>query len=375
MRRTIQATEGASVYLLAICAGSVLSLFLSLALRNVTATFDGMSAYSWAGYAVMQAAFIAVVFVFGRVRRWDMVSVARLKKPASFKQFFLTPFIAIATILIFLPLANLWNSFLGVIGYRGAGVTMPEYSTVGAYFLSLFVMAVLPAFGEELLMRGGVFSGMSTKNVWFGVLISALLFSLMHANPLQTVHQFGLGVALALTVALTDSLFCASLVHFFNNFISITVTAYIPEVDAIYVRLGYYNWLTGAASVLVGLFMLVALMYALYRMGEKDKGFHIVSPRIDYDDFSIYVPSDQTVAKGNAFSRFFAFFASLFTKAGWTRLTSELSRRNGVELICSDAYLRSMGYNVSSARLLIGVWIAIGLAAVYWLYAFISGLV
>lgn len=372
MRRTIQAAEGASAYLLAICAGSILSLFLSLAMRYSDASFDGMGAYEWTGYALTQVAFAATTLIFVRVRKLDMRATLRLSAPVNLWQLALTPLIAIATILMFLPLANLWSAFLGIIGYSGAGATMPAYSNAGVYFLSLFVMAILPAIGEELLMRGCVFSALSTKHVWFGVLISALLFSLMHANPLQTVHQFGLGVALALTVALTGSVWCAALVHFFNNFISITVTAYLPQVDALYVKLGYFNWLTGAASVIVGAAALIALLYALYRLGEK-RGPRRISNRIEYEGFSIYAVDEGK--KSNAFVDFFKFFGSLFSKRGWKRLTDELTRRNGVELICSKRYLEEMGHTYPPSRLLFGVWLAIGLVAVYWLYAFIVGMV
>ncbi len=372
MRRTIQAAEGASVYMLAVCVGSVISLFLSLAFSRVSADFDGMSVFSWVAYALMQAAFIATVLLFGRLRKWDFKQVVRFKKPVNMWQLALTPLIAIAAVLAFLPLANLWSAFLGVIGFSGAGAAMPHFSNAGVYMLSLLIMAVLPAVGEEMLMRGGVFSGLSTKNVWFGTLISALLFSLMHANPLQTVHQFGLGVVLALTVALTGSIFAASLVHFFNNFISITVTAYMPEVDALYVRLGAFNWLTGTASTIFGLFMLIVLFYALYRLGERGRSSKIVG-RIDYDEFSIYSVDERR--KNNVFADFFKFFASLFTKAGLRRVTSELTRRNDIQLVNSKAYLESMGQNIPAGKLLLGVWIAIGLMTVYWLYSFILGLI
>ena len=63
MRRTISASEGSSIYITGICAGSIFSLFLSLALKNVNGSFDGMSVYSWCGYALMQVAFIATVFI------------------------------------------------------------------------------------------------------------------------------------------------------------------------------------------------------------------------------------------------------------------------------------------------------------------------
>lgn len=111
MRRTIGASESSSIYLLGICVGSLLSLFLSLALRNVSATLDGMSVYSWCGYAIMQVGFIATVFVYTRVRKVDVVRVAKIKGKLNPVQIVILPFIAIATILVFLPLANAWSAF------------------------------------------------------------------------------------------------------------------------------------------------------------------------------------------------------------------------------------------------------------------------
>ncbi len=360
MIKSIRASESSAIFMLGICAGSLLSLFLSLALSKVNAEFDGMSVMNWAGYAIMQVAFIACVLVYAKARRLDEKSVARVRKPRNPLQLLLTPFIAIATILVFLPLANAWTSFLGVIGYHGAGVSMPSYSNVGVYFLSLLIMAVLPAFGEEFLMRGNVFGGLSSRNVWFGILMSALFFSLMHSNPVQTVHQFGIGATLAITLILTDSIWSCVLVHFFNNFISITLTAYLPQVDAIYVGLGYFNWLTGAASVVVGLILLVILFYALYRMGGREE-FGIVKGGIEYDEFTIYAVREEE-QKRNPVTDFFSFFGSLFTKSGWRNVTRVLTRKN-----CVEYY--------GKAQPMAGVWIALGLVIVYWLYSFISGLI
>lgn len=359
MKRTLFASESSSMYLFGICAGSILSLFASLILTRVDVWLDGMSLYDWLGYALMQVAFVATVLVFCKVRRVNVGYACRLGAPKRLWQLALMPFIAIAAIMVFLPFANLWSEFLALIGFKGSGASMPRYSNVGIYFLSLIVMAVMPAVGEELLMRGGVFRGLSSKGLWFGVLISATLFSLMHANPLQTVHQFGLGVVLALVAVLTDSLWACCIVHFVNNFASITMAAYLPEIDALYFKLGYFNWLTGAASVLVGLFALVALLYAVYRLGDGARNFRVTSGGIEYDEFTIYAIDDNK--KQNPVSQFFAFFKSLFTRSGWRRLTLTLTRSNGIE--------------IRSEQKLYGVYIALGLVAVYWLYAFIRGLV
>lgn len=362
MRRTIGASESSSIYLLGICVGSLLSLFLSLILRNVSATLDGMSVYSWCGYAIMQVGFIATVFVYARVRKIDVVRIAKLRGKLNPMQIALLPLIAIATILVFLPLANAWSAFLGVIGYHGAGVSMPSFSNAGIYFLALFVMAIMPAIGEEIFMRGTVFPGLATRNVWFGVLMSGLFFSLMHANPVQTVHQFGLGVVLALVVALSGSIWASVIIHFFNNFISITLTAYLPQVDAIYVKLGYFNWLTGAASVVIGIVLLVCLLYLFYRAGDKRQKAGEVSNVYQEDGFTIVATANVTTKSENVFKGMIRFFKSLFTKQGRKSIQYELEERNEVEYIGKNQKLS-------------GVWIALALVCAYWLYAFISGLI
>lgn len=362
MRRTIGASESSSIYLLGICVGSLLSLFLSLILRNVSATLDGMSVYSWCGYAIMQVGFIATVFVYARVRKIDVVRIAKLRGKLNPMQIALLPLIAIATILVFLPLANAWSAFLGVIGYHGAGVSMPSFSNAGIYFLALFVMAIMPAIGEEIFMRGTVFPGLATRNVWFGVLMSGLFFSLMHANPVQTVHQFGLGVVLALVVALSGSIWASVIIHFFNNFISVTLTAYLPQVDAIYVKLGYFNWLTGAASVVIGIVLLVCLLYLFYRAGDKRQKAGEVSNVYQEDGFTIVATANVTTKSENVFKGMIRFFKSLFTKQGRKSIQYELEERNEVEYIGKNQKLS-------------GVWIALALVCAYWLYAFISGLI
>ncbi|MCM1305910.1 MAG: CPBP family intramembrane metalloprotease [Bacteroides sp.] len=361
MRKTIGASESSSIYLIAICAGSIMSLFMSLILSKADAEFGGMSVQSWVGYALMQAAFIASVLIYAKARKVDELSIAKIKKPRDFRQLLLTPFIAIATILIFLPLANLWGSFLDLIHFHGAGVAVPNDGNVGVYFLSLLVMAALPAFGEELLMRGNVFHGLSTKSVWFGILMSSLFFSLMHASPYQTVHQFGLGFAMAITLILTGSIWATVLVHFFNNFISITLSNYLPQVDAIYIELGYFNWLTGAASVIAGIVLLVLLFYILHRLGDKNGDFRVVETGIVYDEFTIS-PILPKETKINPIKGFFKFFASLFTVKGWRSVTRVLNRANDVNCL-------------GKAQPMIGVWIALGLSVIYWLYSFISGLI
>lgn len=360
MRKVIGASESSSIYIWGVCAGSILSTLFSLVLSKV-GYFAGMPIATWVCYVIMQIGFIATIFIYSSIRKIDVLSLARINRGFNWRQLILLPFIAIATILVFLPLANLWSAFLNLIGYRG-GVSVPLIDNVGLYFLSLLILAVIPAIGEEFLMRGCVFPGLSTRNIWFGILMSGLFFSLMHANPMQTVHQFGLGVVLAITLCLTGSIWCGVIIHFLNNFISLTLTAYLPQVDAIYVSLGYWNWLTGFASLVVGLFMLVILFYLLYRAnGNKD--YSVTDNGIVYGEYTLYVRADDEKEKKHSFFKdLFLFIKSLFTRNGWRNVTNKLSACNGIQ-------------EIGKAQNMIGVWIALGLVCVYWLLNFIAGLV
>ena len=361
MRRTIYANESSSIFLIALCVGNLLATLLVSFVRGV-GDFEGMAIMSWVSYALIQIMFVVSSIVYSAARKINVTAVTRMQKGLRPLQYLLLPFIAIATILVFLPLANAWAAFLRVIHFSGVGVAMPATSKVWVYFLALFIMAVMPAFGEEILMRGFVLHGTSTRSVWFGILISSALFSLMHANPVQTVHQFGLGLVLATVVAMSGSIWGAVLIHFLNNFISLTLTTYLPQVDAIYYALGYWNWLTGAGSVIVGLLLLAILLYLFCRAGDgKGERFRVVSGGIEYDEFTIYAQGEQE-KKNNIVSDTMRFLASLFTKRGWRDITFALTRTNGIE-------------TTGKEQNVLGVWLALGIVAVYWIVAFVQGFI
>ncbi|MBR4801110.1 MAG: CPBP family intramembrane metalloprotease [Clostridia bacterium] len=361
MKKTIYANEGSSIFLIALCVSNILATLLVSLVRGL-GDFEGMNIMSWVTYALIQIMFIVSAIVYSAVRKLNVPAVTRMNKGLKPLQYVLLPFIAIATILVFLPLANAWAAFLNVINYHGSGVAMPATDKVWVYFLALFIMAVMPAFGEEILMRGFVFHGTSTKSVLFGLLLSSALFSLMHANPVQTVHQFGLGFVLAVVVASSGSIWGAVLIHFFNNFISLTLTTYLPQVDELYVRLGYYNWLTGAGSVVIGFFLLVVLLYLFYRAGEKkQERFKVVSNGIEYESFTIYA-QDENKKKSNLFLDTLRFVGSVFTKRGWMAILNALTRSNGIE-------------TTGKEQNVLGVWLALGVVGVYWFVAFVQGLI
>ena len=100
------------------------------------------------------------------------------------------------------------------------------------WVISLFYGVVGP-FCEELVFRGIIYKGYRMDGGRRGALIlSSLMFGLMHMNANQAVYAFVLGVVLALIYEATGSLWASFLCHFIFNLkttISIFLLNYIDE--------------------------------------------------------------------------------------------------------------------------------------------------
>lgn len=167
--------------------------------------------------------------------------------------FLLTLSITLPLLLITGFVSNVWNGALSLMGYE-SGSSSASAQTVGALLTEIAVSAVLPAVFEELTHRGLLFATYRDAG-WRVVVVSALLFALMHQYIVQTGYTFALGLCLAAMTYYTGSVLPAVFVHFFNNFISV-VSGYAELVPAFGVINTVRNWLYGS---LVGIIVLCIL--------------------------------------------------------------------------------------------------------------------
>ena len=118
--------------------------------------------------------------------------------------------------------SSLTNCFLQVLydlGYSSLASDM-VISSIGDYLIYVAFVCVLPAVCEEILFRGLIFTGLKKISTVVGVFGSAFLFMIMHGSPDQTVHQFILGIVLALAFLVANNLWVPILMHFFNNLVA-----------------------------------------------------------------------------------------------------------------------------------------------------------
>ena len=103
--------------------------------------------------------------------------------------------------------------------------------------LSFISTAVVPAVAEEFLYRGCVLSNLLPYGKTQAIFGSALLFALMHSNPLQFFYAFCAGLALGTVFAETGSIWPGMFIHLFNNFISTAEDVLTANADAYYTGL------------------------------------------------------------------------------------------------------------------------------------------
>ncbi|MBL0136971.1 MAG: CPBP family intramembrane metalloprotease [Bacteroidetes bacterium] len=151
-----------------------------------------------------------------------------------------------------------------------AFLAMPSLSDM---FFNLFMVALIPAFGEELLFRGivqKIFTGWA-KNVHVGVWMAAFLFSAMHMQFYGFVPRLLLGAMLGYLFVWSGSLWLSVLAHFVNNASAIIFTYLYQQqmstidVDAVGTREGE------VMSVLISTLLTAALLFLIYRTETKKR--------------------------------------------------------------------------------------------------------
>lgn len=130
-------------------------------------------------------------------------------------------------VLANLPVRILITLLGGDIGYN-----LPPIKSSGAFLVAVVVMCILPAVFEEVLFRGVVFNYFRQFGKKAAVIISSLLFAIMHFDFSNFFATFLLGLICAYMVVNTNRIIYPMLAHFAVNFTSVLST-YIQNFELV----------------------------------------------------------------------------------------------------------------------------------------------
>jgi uncharacterized protein len=96
---------------------------------------------------------------------------------------------------------------------------------ISTYLFNVFLIAVLPAIGEELMFRGVIQRILKdwTKNIHLAIWISAILFSAMHMQFYGFIPRMLMGALFGYIFIWSGSLWIPILAHFINNALAVSL--------------------------------------------------------------------------------------------------------------------------------------------------------
>lgn len=130
-------------------------------------------------------------------------------------------FIALAVSVI----GSLATGAIGtILGYVGLIPITPDISvtlTPAGLVFALVNICILPAVLEEFVFRGVLLQSMRRFGDGFALVVSAVVFSLLHLNLVQAPIALLMGLVIGYFVIRTGSLWTGIIIHFCNNLLAL----------------------------------------------------------------------------------------------------------------------------------------------------------
>lgn len=137
----------------------------------------------------------------------------------------------VGLVLGLLAVSQLVEWAIALVGYGDVGTLAEFRGTMAgvparALLPVLVGLALLPAFGEELALRGWIQRGLAPRlGAPLAVVLASALFGLLHGDVVHAAGAFVLGIYLGAVTALADSVRPAVLCHGVNNLLATTTVA------------------------------------------------------------------------------------------------------------------------------------------------------
>ncbi|NNG65677.1 CPBP family intramembrane glutamic endopeptidase [Caldanaerobacter subterraneus] len=203
-------------------------LYFSVMVLFITLGYLVQKASLYIGILITEIVFVLIpVIVYLLIKRYDVKYVLRLN-PLKSEFVLLLVLIAIASWGVSGFLAVLTNYFLSKLG-KVPVMQIPPAQDLNELIVQLIIFGLVAACCEEIFMRGLVMRSFEMRGSIKSVVITAILFAMLHLNVQNFLSILFLGTILGYVVYRTDSIFAGMIVHFTNNAISTILSYFISQ--------------------------------------------------------------------------------------------------------------------------------------------------
>ena len=252
----------------------VINVFISLIgqlILGATNLIEGSYQYMAASASFSLISIIITVTLVKFLSKKPLLKMVRAKK---FDPYFILPAILLAMGMFFCFgfLNNAIGTALrdaGLIDISRESVWLPN---VGSLILCLVMLAILPAFLEEILFRGLLVSAGRKSNLVSIILTIGVMFAIYHASPVKFAYQFIYGVGLTFLAVKSGSVFPPMIAHLINN----VVIVVLEYVDVTLNFTAPLVIVSGAVLLVAFIFLTLFLDRRKFKREEKCKNMWIV---------------------------------------------------------------------------------------------------
>lgn len=145
-----------------------------------------------------------------------------------------------AGIALITAMAYLNSILLSALGIPQTGNSSSEGLENYQFVLMFITTAVVPAICEEFLFRGAIMHSLLKFGKAPAIIISAVLFGLMHMNASQFLYATAAGILLGWIACETGSIYCGILVHFVQNFTAVLQSVLFDRLQDPQLTVAYY---------------------------------------------------------------------------------------------------------------------------------------
>lgn len=121
-------------------------------------------------------------------------------------------------------IAGFFNTIINMAGFESipniSSTTQGSTYTTGMFLINVVSACILPAICEETLHRGLILKGSYSLGITRALILSSLLFGLMHLNINQFFYATILGFIIGVVAVTSKNIIPAMIIHFINNFLS-----------------------------------------------------------------------------------------------------------------------------------------------------------
>ena len=149
-----------------------------------------------------------------------------------------------------------------------------ECDSVLDVLLFYVTVAVLPALVEEFAFRGVILGTLRKYSDGLAVLISGVLFGIMHGNFTQIPFATVVGLILGYIAVKTNSLLPGIIIHFLNNGLSVTLTLLTTNTELSDLTIGLINIILMSVIAIRGIISFAVLSIkhkGFFQLSDADK--------------------------------------------------------------------------------------------------------